>query len=769
MKMPLHYLCVPARKGDIMDFQKIADSFHTPSCVISVQKKEDSYGEIRLVAGNEQYIQPIEHPVIPPGMVRDSFDMPGVPEVFTSTVKFIPNSPYENYLPKDKGFEDICYRAAVLKRPIHTYIHMNDLKLWFNIFALPLGCNDGDTYYCLYSVEPCEPYGAGISSGQSGSAYSEDVIKTCIKLNGTDDLRKTMAEVIQDIRFLCRADGCTIMLFDSDTGKYDVLATSIEEKSNVKRVTQFEKFGNIAATWLEMFGDNQCVILRDKNDMDILHQSNSLWYHNLMEAGVNSIVLFPLKYDNEVLGFMWATNFDTNNTMRIKETLELTTFFISSKLSTYKMVEHLRDLSYNDSLTGIPNRLACTEKITELINNGAPFALVSADINNFKSINEAMGFNAGNEALIEIASRWKTLAVKGGDHLARMAGDEFMMTISGYSTEDELLKKIQEYEAVLNEHMTIDNCDLCVNASFGYALYPDDAATRDNLISCANASMSEIKHRRSSEHILRFSEGMMRTQRSLELERMLLKALENDTMYYALQPQFDISHKLRGFEALARMKDDKGNNISPAEFVPAAERAGLVDKVDGTVFRKSAMFIGDLIRRTGADITLSVNVSVRHLMKNDFLNEVRSVLDSSGLSPTQLEIEITESIMIDSVDKALRCIDDLHSMGIKIAIDDFGTGYSSLSYLNKFPADILKVDKSFIDKMNTSDSSKQYVAAIISIGHIMGFRVISEGVEEEQQLDTLAEIGCDYIQGYIWGKPMPQEAAGELVISQYGK
>jgi EAL domain-containing protein (putative c-di-GMP-specific phosphodiesterase class I) len=176
------------------------------------------------------------------------------------------------------------------------------------------------------------------------------------------------------------------------------------------------------------------------------------------------------------------------------------------------------------------------------------------------------------------------------------------------------------------------------------------------------------------------------------------------------------------------------------------------------------MFLGNLIRRTGVDFTLSVNVSARHLMRNDFLEEVRSIVQTCNFPVRDLEIEITESIMIDSADEALKCINGIRQMGAHIALDDFGTGYSSLSYLNNFPADILKVDKSFIDKMNTSDSSKQYVAAIISIGHIMNFDVISEGVEQPEQLDTLRSIGCDYIQGYIWGRPLPPEEAEALVL-----
>ena len=219
------------------------------------------------------------------------------------------------------------------------------------------------------------------------------------------------------------------------------------------------------------------------------------------------------------------------------------------------------------------------------------------------------------------------------------------------------------------------------------------------------------------------------------------------------------------------MKSVSGNNLPPSEFIPVAEKVGLIDKVDSSVFRKAAMFFGELIKNTGTDVMLSVNVSVRHLMKNDFLEEVSEILRMSGVPAEQLEIEITESIMIDSAEKALLCINDIKSMGIKIAIDDFGTGYSSLSYLNKFPADLLKVDKSFIDKMNSSESSKKYVAAIISIGHIMNFGVISEGVEDQEQLDTLSSIGCDYIQGYIWGKPLPPEEAKQLVIAdiQSGK
>ena len=747
-----------------MNFQEFVDNFHAPTCIISVHKTADGgYDDIRIVTGNAKYLEPIEHPAIPADP-----NFPGIPEIFNNHSPFVPNSPYEKYLPKDIGFEDICYRSAIKKIPIHTYVHLNHMNLWFDIFSTPIDYENGDICYCAYTAQPSTPDEVGITSSQSDT-YSEDVIKTCIKLHGTEDFTRTMEEVILDIRLLCRADACTLMLIDSSRESIDIIASSIDPKSKIKKADHFPNFKDIALSWLDTMIDSDCIIVKNEKDMELIRSLNALWYQNLKDANVSSIVMFPLRYDNEVLGFMWASNFDTANTMRIKETLELTTYFISSKLSSYKMMERLKRISYTDRLTGIPNRFAYDELVENLIRQGERFVIVSIDINNFKSVNDTMGFEAGNKVLLEIASRWKAIAdsmLNGTkDHIARIGGDEFALIICGADSDDDIRTSIRMYSASLETRLTVDDCDFYFTASFGYAVFPDDSNTGDKLHSYADAAMLEVKRVNSSNRIRRFTPDLLKSKHIHEIERKLRKALENDTVFYYLQPQYTIDHKLYGFEALARMKDTSGNFISPGEFIPVAEKSGLVDKVDSTVFKKSAMFIGELIRRTGADIHLSVNVSVRHLMKNDFISELREILDSSGMPAEQLEIEITESIMIDSAEKALYCINEIHNMGIRIAIDDFGTGYSSLSYLNTFPADILKIDKSFIDKINYNESSTQYVSAIISMGHIMGFEVISEGVEEQEQLDTLFDIGCDYIQGYIWGKPMPPEGAEDLVIS----
>ena len=390
------------------------------------------------------------------------------------------------------------------------------------------------------------------------------------------------------------------------------------------------------------------------------------------------------------------------------------------------------------------------------------------DLNNFKSINDTLGHNAGNEVLKEIATRWKFAADSGlsgtHDFITRQGGDEFTLIIRNYKSDNDIYKAIKYYESVLEKKIILRDRDFFASASFGYAEFPADSDNFDTLFSYADLAMYDIKRTNSSAHILRFSPDLLKNgEHDIEIERKIRNALEENTIYFALQPQFDMQHKLRGFEALARMKDSEGTIIPPGEFIPIAETVGLIDKIDERIFRDATKFFGELIKKTGLETILSVNVSVRHLIKDDYVNEVRTILKKNGIPPSQLEIEITESIMIDSEGPAIENINELKKMGIRIAIDDFGTGYSSLSYLNRIPADLLKIDKSFIDKMNSSDSSKQYVASIISIGHIMNFSVISEGVEEDTQLDTLRAIGCDLIQGFIWGHPMTPEEAEKLV------
>ena len=423
-----------------------------------------------------------------------------------------------------------------------------------------------------------------------------------------------------------------------------------------------------------------------------------------------------------------------------------------------------------DRLTGLPNRFAGREYFAGLVKVREKFVYVATDINNFKSINDTMGYETGNKVLKEIANRWRDLADNGNlgtfNLVAHISGDEFGFSIQEYNSEEDVLRTINRFREELERRITIDDCDYYVNASFGYAEYPTDADDLETLISGASLALHDAKRRGILGDPVRYTKELVQNEKSLETERKIRSALANDTILFHLQPQYDINHKLRGFEALARMKDADGNYIPPMEFIPVAERSGLVDQIDMAVFKRAAEFLQNAGKTAEPDFTISVNISVKHLLKNSFIDDVKGILETYDVAAEHIEIEITESIMIDSVERALDRIEEVRKLGIMVAIDDFGTGYSSLSYLNSFPANLLKIDKSFIDVMNQAESNKKYVASIISIGHVLGLEVISEGVESEDQLETLKEIGCDYIQGFIWGRPMPPEEAAKLIAQQ---
>ena len=313
--------------------------------------------------------------------------------------QFIPNSVYDKYFPKNRIFEEVCFKAAVQKVPIHTYTHMDNVDIWFDIYCIPLDFEDGDICYCAYIANPSESVNVVLETDKTART-SNDVLKTCIKLHTANNLKDAMEGVISEIRQICKAEGCTVLLLNTEEKNYSILATDFRENSTLKRVTEFEGYYNIAASWISMMGnENDCIIIQNKNDMEYYRRVNNPWYLTLVEAGVESVVLFSLRQGHDILGFIWATNFDTKDTMRIKETLEFTTFFVSSHIARYKILKRLEYMSYTDALTGLPNRFACTDYISNLIQCNKRFTAVSIDLNHFKSINDSLGQEAGNQVL----------------------------------------------------------------------------------------------------------------------------------------------------------------------------------------------------------------------------------------------------------------------------------------------------------------------------------------------------------------------------------
>ena len=431
-----------------------------------------------------------------------------------------------------------------------------------------------------------------------------------------------------------------------------------------------------------------------------------------------------------------------------------------------KYQKSIRDQAIKDGLTMLPNRFACGELMDYLIDTQTRFAIVSADLDNFKSINDTMGHETGDKMLIKVADRWTNLSSERRTDtdvfVARISGDEYTLIIRGYENNEVLEKTITLFKEELERKITIDDCDFYMTACFGWAEFPINGKSSEDMFHYADAALHEVK-KNGTGKILRFDADILNEKRTVEIERKLRDALNGGKIHFNLQPQYDMDHNLRGFEALARLIDSDGSYISPGQFIPVAEKTGLIDQIDMRVFELALDFLDKILLETDSDIVISSNISVRHLMKNSFIDELKKIIDSHNVSADHIEIEITESIMIDSAEKALNRIEEIKKLGIKVAIDDFGTGYSSLSYLNSFPSDLLKIDKSFIDGMDVNDSSKQFVAMIISIGHVLDLKVISEGVESYEQVEALKNIGCDYVQGYVWGRPMEPEDAKALI------
>ncbi len=414
-----------------MNFQDIVDSFSGPTCIMSVRKTENgSYDDLRIVAGNKDFISTLE------GMLPESGEN-----------RFEPDQPYDRYIPKDIGFEDLCYRAAILKTPIHTSAHMNKLGNWFNLHLTPLDMDRDDVCYCAVSPRICEASGIDSISGASHST-AEDVLRTCIKLRGTDDYKKTMDEIIGDIRQICAAEVCTVMLINAENGSCSILATNIKGGSTLKRATQFVNFYDLAKSWLKMIGDGDCLIIKSEKDMQYVSEVNPVWYQSLVEAGVASVVMLPLRYNKEVLGFIWATNFNTDHALQIKETLELTTFFISAEIAGQKMLERLVQISFSDMLTGVRNRNAMNDRVSEIVEGKneieLPFGVIFLDVNGLKTVNDTLGHTAGDILIKRAALILQELFEEG--EIYRAGGDEFVVFLPGCD-KDTFFEKIYELKA----------------------------------------------------------------------------------------------------------------------------------------------------------------------------------------------------------------------------------------------------------------------------------------------------------------------------------
>ena len=425
-----------------MDFDRLLSGYKAKACIMSVDiLPDDRYGNIRIVAGNKLHCD----------------DM-----MATMHKEFIPGSPYDEYFPQNKNFEDFCYRSAVLGQPLHTYVSLPYMNLWLNMFLLPLESDKENTGYCLYSYE-VTPKADTEQRASLSADTSAAVLETCIKLRGSNNIKDSIGEVINDIREICESDHCCILLVDRDSRKCTTFSESIDPESNVAPMDTYidDGFFDITQTWDDTIGGSTCVIVKNRQDREWLESVNPVWFKSLTDAGVYNIVLFPLVYNDKTLGYMWSLNFNEENTVKIKETLELTTFFIASEIANYQLLQKLETLSTMDMLTGVKNRNAMNNVVSDIISGKAdityPYSVIFTDLNGLKRVNDESGHSEGDNFLKTTAHLLS--GVFFDSEVYRAGGDEFMILASDMDAE-KLEARIQRLEAQCDK----ENVSLSVGA-----------------------------------------------------------------------------------------------------------------------------------------------------------------------------------------------------------------------------------------------------------------------------------------------------------------
>jgi len=433
--------------------------------------------------------------------------------------------------------------------------------------------------------------------------------------------------------------------------------------------------------------------------------------------------------------------------------------------------ESIQQLAFYDPLTQLANRRLLQERVKHGIDTerraGKQLALLMLDLDRFKSINDSLGHQAGDELLQQVAGRISAL-LREVDLVARWGGDEFVVLLEDVAHTEDAARIAEAIIADLSKPFRLGQWDsVQIGTSIGISLYPQHGDSYERLMDHADAALYQAKDA-GRGCFAYFSEDLTIAARErMALETRLRSAVEKQELRILFQPQVDImSGRITGAEALVRWHDPLEGMIPPLKFIPIAEESNLIIDIGGWVLRETCRQGRLWLDQGLPPLTLAVNVSPFQFQRSDICSLVSQVLKETDFPGTQLELEITESGLMGNQDQATIILNNLRAQGVRLALDDFGTGYSSLAYLKHFPLDILKIDKSFIDDIPFHQDDMEIAATIVAMAHILGFKVLAEGVETQQQLDFLREKGCDSYQGYIKSKPIAADEFVELLRKQ---
>lgn len=453
---------------------------------------------------------------------------------------------------------------------------------------------------------------------------------------------------------------------------------------------------------------------------------------------------------------------------------ELTHFVgaINDVTERQRFEDRLAHRATHDELTTLPNRVLLEDRLQQAIlnaqRNGGRAGVVFIDLDDFKLINDSLGHNAGDATLREVASRLQQ-AVRVTDTVGRFGGDEFVVVVSEHNDEDRIGEIVNRIAQAMRTPLQLNNTSHTLSASIGYCRYPDDGSHVEELLMRADMAMYQAKHRgrnRAVGYRVEFDAGV--SQR-LQLMAQLREALEFHEFILVFQPLYSSEGRLVAVEALVRWRHPTRGMLLPVDFISVCEETGLIVELGRWVLHEAARHHGMLMESGLGDVRISVNVSAAQFTE-ELYRDVGAVVDEFMLPRGILELELTESLLMDNPTQAIELMQRLAGLGVAFSVDDFGTGYSSLSYLKRFPIGRLKIDRSFVQELGHNDDDGVICQLIIGLAHSLGIRTVAEGVETAQQMEWLRERGCDELQGYLLGWPQPLEKmlGGRLSASASG-
>ncbi|PPC89590.1 MAG: diguanylate cyclase [Methylobacter sp.] len=490
---------------------------------------------------------------------------------------------------------------------------------------------------------------------------------------------------------------------------------------------------------------------------------------------MKSLLAVPISYLNNVFGRIYLSDklngepFNSDDETLVKSFARSLSLALENSREMdeiRKKQEHLDYLAHFDTLTGLPNRTLFTDRVKQTIARShrkkQQFAILFIDLDNFKLVNDNLGHSQGDVLLKEAASRI-ACNLRENDTIARLGGDEFTVILPDLTDSQDAGIVSEKIIRAIVEPFKIDSHEIHISASVGIAVYPKDANSLEPLLANADIAMYHAKNMGKNNYQFFARDMNAAAQMHLKLERHLRKAIEKNELLLHFQPQIDVAtQKIVGMETLLRWQSKEMGLIEPNRFIPIAEETGLIISIGEWVLYKACMQ-AKLWHEAGLGIPVAVNLSPRQLQPqggiNQFFEIICRVLEKTGLPPHMLELEITESIMMQHVDSNLDILNRLKNMGLQFSVDDFGTGYSSLSYLKRLPIDTLKIDKSFIRDIHIDANDAAIVTAITVMAQQLGLNVVAEGVETSSQFEFLQNLYCQSVQGYFFSRPIDAESA----------